>query len=353
MLPNLRTLCARVASGTIIAGALATLVCTPGTAFAQTSGTKLTPLRVQHYQGLLINQSSYVALYTGIFKKHGLDVTLVPLPSGPAVEAALHAGSIEIGTQDLDQTMINTHLNNLNFTTICGAEGSYYQVVASPAFKDKITGPLTYPAVMKNFVGKRLGVTALGADTNYYWQALFQGAGLSPDSGTYVATGVGQTSLSAVEHGLVDATMGFEPLTTVEVQGGAKIIINVSKGEGPPLTRDINPQLTYFASKTYVDEHPDIITAFNAAIQDAAKFQKDPKNFPQVLSAVKQTLGPLGESKGIEQMVKDNIGPSSVTAITPKAVKAWLEFSQAFLKFPKDVTVEAITKEVIWPNACK
>ncbi len=313
----------------------------------------LTPLRVQHYQGLLINQSSYVALYGGFFKKHGLDVTLVPLPSGPAVEAALHAGSIDIGTQDLDQTMINTHLDNLNFTTICGAEGSYYQVVVSPGFKDTLTGPLTYPAIMKNFVGKRLGVTALGADTNYYWDALFEGAGLSPDSATYVGIGVGQTNLSAVQHNQVDATMGFEPLTTIESQNGAKLVINVSKGDGPPLTRDINPQLTYFVTKTWLEAHPDTASAFNAAIQEAVKFQQNPKNFPQVLDYVKQALGPLGDAKGFDQMVKDNIRPSSITAMTPRSVKAWLEFAQEFIKFPKDVTPDAIYKEVIWDKACK
>jgi ABC-type nitrate/sulfonate/bicarbonate transport system substrate-binding protein len=310
-----------------------------------------TPLRVQHYQGLLINQNSYVALYGGFFKKHGLDVTLVPIPSGPAVEAAVHSKSLDIGTQDLDQTMINTHLQNLNFTTICGAEGSYYQLVAAPGFK--FTAPMTYPEVMKNFVGKKLGVTALGADTNYYWQALFQTAGLSPDSGSYVATGVGQQSLSAVEHNLVDATMGFEPLTSIEVQNGATIVLNLAKGEGPPETRNIDPQLTYFVDKSWLAQNTDTARKFNAAIQEAAKFQQDPTNFPAVLGYLKQALGPLGDSPGFDKMVRDNIGPSSSTAMTMKSVEAWLAFTKAYLKFPKEVTAEQIFKEVIWEEACK
>lgn len=308
-------------------------------------------LRVQHYQGLLINQNSYVALYGGFFKKHGLDVTLVAIPSGPAVEAAVHSKSIEIGTQDLDQTMINTHLQNLNFTTICGAEGSYYQVVAAPGFK--FTAPMTYPEVMKNFVGKKLGVTALGADTNYYWQALFQTAGLSPDSGSYVATGVGQQSLSAVEHNLVDATMGFEPLTTIEVQKGAKIVLNLAKGEGPPETRNIDPQLTYFVDKTWLAQNADTARRFNAAIQEGVKFQQDPKNFEAVLGYLKQALGPLGDSPGFDKIVRENIPPSSSTAMTMKSVEAWLAFTKAYLKFPKEVTAEQIFKEVIWEEACK
>jgi NitT/TauT family transport system substrate-binding protein len=322
------------------------------TAFAEdNSSAKLTPLRVQHYQGLLINQSTYVALYSGIFKKHGLDVTLIPISSGPAVEAAVHAKSLDVGTQDLDQTMINTHLQNLNFTTICGAEGSYYQVVAAKGFK--FTGPTTYPEVMKSFVGKRLGVTALGADTNYYWQALFQSAGLPPDSGIYIGTGVGQQSLSAVEHNLVDATMGFEPLTTVEVQNGAKIVLNLAKGEGPPETRNISPQLTYFVDKSFVKEHSDTVKAFNEAIIEAVQFQQTPKNFQAVLGYMKQALGPLGDSKGFDQMIRDNIAPSSVTAVTMDSVKAWLSFTKSFLKFPKDVTPEEIFKEVVWEDACK
>lgn len=315
------------------------------------AGKKLTPLRVQHYQGLFINQNSYVAYYNGIFKKHGLDVTLVPISSGPAVEAAVHAGSVDIGTQDLDQTMINTHLQHLNFTTICGAEGSYYQVVARPGFK--IEGPKTYPAVMKNFVGKKLGVTALGADTNYYWDALFQGAGLPADSGTYVGTGVGQQSLSALQHGLVDATMGFEPLTTAEAQTGSTVVLNLAKGDGPPETRSISPQLTYFADKSYLASHEAVVTAFKEAIQDAVKFQNDPKNFDAVVGAMKQAMGPLAKMKGFDQIVRENIEPSSQLSVTVDSVKAWLKFSQAFLKFPKDVTPERVLKEVVWEKACK
>jgi ABC-type nitrate/sulfonate/bicarbonate transport system substrate-binding protein len=330
-----------LALGSLLAGPIA----------AEDAG-KLIPLRVHHYQGLFINQNTYIAYYLGFFKKHGLDVTLVPLPSGPAVEAAVHAGSVDVGSQDLDQTMVNTHVDNLNFTTICGAEGSYYQVVARPGLE--ISGPKTYPDVMKNFVGKRLGVTALGADTNYYWQALFQSAGLSPDSGTYVATGVGQQSLSALLHGLVDATMGFEPLTTNEVQNGATLVLNLAKGDGPPLTRNISPQLTYFVDKSFLATHVQAVTAFNEAIEDAVKFQRDSKNFSAVLGAMKQVMGPLAETKGFEQIVRDNIEPSSATAVTMQSVKAWLEFTKAYWsKFPKDVSLETIYKEVVWEHACK
>jgi NitT/TauT family transport system substrate-binding protein len=324
----------------------------PSLARAEEAGAqKLTPLRVQHYQGLLINQNSYIAYYTGLFRKHGLDVTLVPLSSGPAVEAAVHAGSIDIGSQDLDQTMINTHLQNLNFTTICGAEGSYYQVVTRPGFK--FEGPMTYPEVMKNFVGKKLGVTALGADTFYFWEALFQAAGLPPDSGTYIATGVGQQSLSAIQHSLVDATMGFEPLTTAEAQTGSTIVLNLAKGEGPPETRDVSPQLTYFVDRKYLASHAETITAFNETIMEAVRFQNDPKNFAAVLAAMKQAMGPLGNMAGFEQIVRDNIGPSSMIAVTTESVRAWLKFTQTFLKFPTDVTAEAIGKEVVWEKACK
>ena len=312
---------------------------------------KLTPLRVHHYQGLFINQNTYIAYYTGIFKKHGLDVTLVPLPSGPAVEAAVHAGSVDIGSQDLDQTMINTHLQNLNFVTICGAEGSYYQVVTRPGFK--FDGPMTYPAVMKNFVGKKLGVTALGADTYYFWEALFQAGGLPADSGTYIGTGVGQQSLSAVQHGLVDATMGFEPLTTAEAQTGSTIVLNLAKGEGPPETRNVSPQLTYFVDKNYLASHADTLMAFNDAIEEAVRFQNDPKNFDAVVAAMKEAMGPLGDTPGFAQIVRDNIAPSSKTAVTTDSVQAWLKFTQAFLKFPTDVTAEGVFKEVVWDKACK
>ena len=321
-------------------------------AAAPANGDKLIPLRVHYYQGVFLNQNALIAYHLGFFKKHGLDVTLIPLPSGPAVEAAVHAGSVDVGSQDLDQTMVNTHVDHLNFTTICGAEGSYYQVVARPGFK--FIGPKTYPEVMKSFVGKRLGVTALGADTNYYWKALFKEAGLSPDSATYVATGIGQQSLSALLHGLVDATMGFQPLSANEAQNGGTIVLDLSKGEGPPLTRHISPQLTYFVDKSFLATHEKAIVDFNEAIQEAVKFENDPKNFGAVLGAMKQAMGPLANTKGFDEIVRETIVPSSATGINKEAVKAWLEFTKAYWsKFPKDVSLDTIYKEAVWKHACK
>lgn len=342
---------ARLRDYAVIAIAAGLVASVSGLERARADDASLTPLRVHHYQGLFINQNTYVAYYTGIFKKHGLDVTLVPLPSGPAVEAAVHAGSVDIGSQDLDQTMINTHLQHLNFTTICGAEGSYYQVVTRPGFK--FEGPMTYPEVMKNFVGKKLGVTALGADTFYFWEALFQSAGLPQDSGTYIGTGVGQQSLSAVQHGLVDATMGFEPLTTAEAQTGSTIVLNLAKGEGPLETRNLSPQLTYFVDKDYLAKHEDTLTKFNEAIMEAVRFQNDPKNFDAVVAAMKEAMGPLGDTPGFADIVRANIKPSSTTAVTTESVNAWLKFTQAFLKFPTDATPEAVREEVVWDKACK
>src|SRR6185437_4047727 len=150
---------------------------------------QLMPLRIQYYPGFFFTQTTFVAYYTGIFKKHGLDVTLVPINNGPAVGAAAHAGSVDVGALDLDQIMSNTHQVGLNFVAVCGSSGSFYHVVTSPGFQ--FIAPTTYPALMKNFVGKKLGVTALGADTHYYWKALFQAAGLPTDSGHYVAIGAG------------------------------------------------------------------------------------------------------------------------------------------------------------------
>ena len=86
---------------------------------------------------------------------------------------------------------------------------------------------------------------------------------------------------------------------------------------------------------------------------EAVRFQNDPKNFDAVVGAMKEAMGPLGDTPGFAQIVRDNIIPSSTTSVTTDSVSAWLEFTQAFLKFPTDVTPEAILKEVVWEKACK
>ena len=95
-----------------------------------------------------------------------------------------------------------------------------------------------YPAMMKDLVGKKIGVTALAATTEAYMKSAFEGAGLSADSATYIAVGGVTTAVPALKGGVVDAAMMFGTGPELaEALGVGKIVLDYRKGVGPARLR--------------------------------------------------------------------------------------------------------------------
>ena len=167
-------------------------------AHAQAPCTNMPVVRIQEWPGDIINLVPWVADAKGIFKKYCLDVKLVPLVGGPPSITALVNGTLEYANGAMDGVMrprargvdvrVTGNMYGENWSVLVAGPG-----LAMPNLKDG------YPGMMKDLVGKKIGVTALAATTEAYMKSAFEGAGLSADSATYVAVGGVATAVPALK----------------------------------------------------------------------------------------------------------------------------------------------------------
>ncbi len=318
---------------------------------------ELKPLNVLIYPGLIHEQNLRVAIGAGFFKKHGLEVTLVQVDSGPTGIAAVQGGSIDIGAADSNLPMLS-NVKGSDFQIVCGASGLYMVAISSPNL------PLPnlsagYPAVMKDFVGKNLGVTGLGSSTHFFWRALFEGAGISPDSANYIAVGLAATAVQALRTQRIDAYMGFEPVPTIVLYGGlgGKIAVDTRPpaNQGPKEITQIDPQLIFFAKRSFINANPEKVTAFNRALMDAAAWQKNPANLDKIVEIMKPTasVGDVPNADAVfRKMIQENIPVVTKTKVSREGLRAWITFMQKFAAYPTNIDVEKRIDETVWKDAC-
>jgi NitT/TauT family transport system substrate-binding protein len=317
----------------------------------------LKPVKVLIYPGLIHQQNLRVAMGAGFFKNHGLDVSLVQVENGPAGIAAVQGGSIDLGVADSNLPMLS-NLKGSDFQIVCGASGLYFAAIAGPklALPNLAAG---YPAVMKDFVGKNLGVTGLGASSHFFWLALFKGAGIDPASATYVPIGLAAPAVQALRQQRVDAYMGFDPVITIVRDGGLGGAIAVDMrspaNQGPREITQIAPQLTFYAKRSSLAANADTIKAFNDALIEAAAWQKVPANLDKIVEIMKPTasIGDVPNGDAVfKKMIQDNIPVATQTKITKEGLVAWIKFMQEYAAYPKDIDVDKTINDLVWKGAC-
>ena len=315
-------------------------------------------LKVQYYGGIVHELTLYVAVAEGIFKKHGLDVELVSMNSGPAALAALSGGSVDIAVGNPD-IMITGLQGGLDLKAVCAGSGPFFEMVGTSAFS-----PGPYPEVMKQVVGKKMGVTALGASGQFFADALLEGAGLPKDSLNYVAVGT-LTAVEAMQNRRIDLYMSFEPVTTLLIDTtGAKLLWTLASGQGPELLTKLGVGLIWFTKTDNLTKNPAPYQAFARSLEEAKTFASNPSNANKVADDVIKLAGvntktlPHGDDS-LRDVIKNKLlRVHAVSAFTADEAAAWLRYMQ---KYTRDVLKGAyanqdprqIMADKVWPQGCK
>ena len=210
-----------------------------------------------------------------------------------------------------------------------------------------------YPAVMKNLLGKKIGVYGIGSGSEYIVRALLRGAGLDPNGVTYIGVGPTPTGLAALENGAVDVVVLLDPgQDMAEKLGYGRIIVDLRKsGVGPKELADLSGMyLVKAATDSFLAEHADIASRFVAANQDAERWVHDPANFPEVLKLMKARV-PLGrvvpEADALfAKLVKEYIGDASTT-VSRANVAAWGKFELKSGNIKQPIKFE----DIVWSGA--
>lgn len=254
---------------------------------------ELRPLAIQIYPGFLGSFLAAVAQEQGFYKANGLDVKLVPLGDGPRGLAALEGGSIQLAQNNTD-FMLLARKRGLDLMVVAGTWGEQFTVMArnDVQLPDAASG---YPAVMKDLVGKKIGVSARGAGTEYGMRTLLTAAGLDPDSVTYIAVGGTAGQVPALRTGNVDAVVAAGVgAAVVKAMGIGKAVVDLQAGQGPKdLLSLANCYEGYFGKRAWVDANADTLRRFVKAQQQAEAWARDPANADKLVDKA-LAVAPIG-----------------------------------------------------------
>lgn len=199
-----------------------------------------------------------VGVTQGIFKKHGLNVTLKHLPEATQMVPSLLSGSVQIGVGPASSTAAAI-MKGQKFHFFAMSQGHYnLEMWASPS--------ITSVAGLK---GKKVALTAPGSEGDFGLSALLAQAGLTRDDVTtaYVKSVPGE--ISALESNAVQAILTQPPNGTQTRSRGYHQLAALS---------DLPFALGAFtATDAFLSKNKDAVTRFVAAEAESLAFLHNDK----------------------------------------------------------------------------
>jgi len=260
-----------------------------------------------YWEGSISSIPTWVAQEQGIYEANGLDVELVPVTSGGASVSGVLSGAFTItdgAAADLTFPVIEKgeKLRGL----ISYTPNNYYVLIGSPDL-DLPNSDQPYPENLRDLKGKTIGVTGLGAFTDKLLRGLLKDAGLSEQDVNIVPVGVGQTAISALQGGQVDAYTAYPPLTSVMEAEGLDYQVIMSTENFPDRYGSylLNHMVT---TQQVVDESPELVKSFCTASSESLKWMQDPANFDELKAIVNEKLPGIPDeilTKSLETWLSD------------------------------------------------
>ncbi|MGD9838304.1 MAG: ABC transporter substrate-binding protein [Afipia sp.] len=302
-------------------------------------------VRINTFPGSIINLPIWVMNDQGFCRERNLKCDPTDIPSAPLALQALVGGSLDLNFSATDVALQSVSRGNKIKIVGALAPNNIFTLnvgneVPLPNLK------AGYPAVMQDLKGKRIGVTARGAATEIMTRALFAGAGVDPDSVTYVAVGSPATSYPMLVAKQIDAAMMFEPFATLcRTQKSCVTAVSLANGDGPADVKALNGAfLPLLATDSYIAANPHVVKAFVEGMADAIDWTQKPENFAKVLKIAKShmSLGNLPDPETLlEELVKAEI-PTLGVRVDRKSVAAYSDLLLKYKVTDKPVTVDAI-----------
>ncbi len=190
----------------------------------------------------------------GIFRKHGLESSLVYIRGGSTAVQALLAGEIQFGhlspapmmtawVQGADFVWIGTTTHQMVFTLLSDAG-------------------ITQGSDLK---GKKIGITRLGSASELALRAALEHFGLAPKDVTMISIGGIPDILAAMRAGAVHGGILSPPTSTAARDLGFRPLLHIP---------DLGREFTFSgiaAKRSFVHNQPEIARQFMAALTEGAK----------------------------------------------------------------------------------
>jgi NitT/TauT family transport system substrate-binding protein len=241
----------------VLAGSAATVALWPHIARAQT-------LETVHLAGVPTDDLTpvYYAIDKGLYRKAGIDLQVVPTPTGGAATEAVIGGAYEIGKGSLIASL-SAHLKGLPLTIL--ANGGWWDPKAP--FNMMCVAPDSTAKTGADFNGKTLAATALNDLNSLVMKAWIDKNGGDAKSVKFVEV-PNSVSGDAVAAHRVDGTCINEPQLTAAVSGGKVRVL-------APAYSAIAEHFVftvYFAQPNWANAHKSLVEKFQRVTYDAAKY---------------------------------------------------------------------------------
>jgi NitT/TauT family transport system substrate-binding protein len=237
----------------------------------------------------------YVAEQQGLFEKRGVKVEFIPAASAAERDQVIIAGQADGMINEIVSTILynkqTIQVQIVRFARTATADTAMYRILA--AGNSGINS-------VDGLKGVSIGISE-GTVIEYLTDRLLSAEGFSEDEIKTIAVPSIADRMALLGTGELKAAMLPEPLSSLAVQQGAKVILDDTK----------NPQFGYSTiafRKSVIDQHPDAIRAFLAAIEDAtAQINADPSKFSSLLTEQKLVPAPLEGSFPVPHFVTASI----------------------------------------------
>lgn len=220
--------------------------------------------------------SLFYAQSSGIFKKHGLNVTFVPQASPVAVEASMASGTEQFGFITVP-VLINLNSKGVNVKCVSSVDGNQ---PSTPANDSTVLVAAKGSGIksVKDLAGKNVAEVQLTSLNALAVQVLAKQAGIDPTSIHQIAIPFPQMP-AALAQGRVQAAVIVAPFTQSALSEGATVLTHPNVDLFP------NGTVTCLdAMGSYIDANPTTVSEFRAAMNESIAYSKTHQ------AEVKQTL---------------------------------------------------------------
>jgi NitT/TauT family transport system substrate-binding protein len=248
----------------------------------------------------------WVAHRSGSFEKYGLKVQPIYIRGGlMGIQAAL-SGDLLLQLQG-GSTVVRAWAQGAKDLQFIGAVGNRLDYILA-----------TLPSIRKpeDLKGKRIGVSQLGASTDFIARLGVRQLGLNPDKDVViVGTGGQGERWAALSGGHIQATVVQPPFTLLARKAGYPVLVDFSKQDfeytiaGPLTTR------------TFIRSDKETVMNFMRGLADGMDFYRDEKNKDKVI----KFLGEYYRSNAVDELEETRRVYSQLTpglpVISAKAIE--------------------------------
>jgi NitT/TauT family transport system substrate-binding protein len=234
---------------------------------AATTGAQNRPVKIAYSAISAGIGSLWLTHEQGIFKKHGLDSSLIYFRSGTTAAQALLAGEIHFG-----------HLAPGPMMT-AWAQGADFVWIGTTVHKMVFT-LVTEPSITRGegLKGKKIGITRIGSAADLAVRAALEHLGLSAKDVSLISMGGIPDILMGLRAGAVQAAILSPPFSTAALDLGYRRLVFIP---------DLGKEFTFSgiaAKRDYVNANPNVARAFMTALTEGAKiYTEDSKAALNVL----------------------------------------------------------------------